>query len=131
VIGLTNNSCDDLFVLGSNINPSCDFDVIENWFKKLLGKVEMANTTERLICIREIAKKVRDKCRNTEGTKEFINDAYNQVVSYANEKISRIKTIQPQNTLVSFSSGRRKSAFGTIETKIKEEKENKLKNLWI
>lgn len=128
---MNKKNCDDAFFIQPDLDPSCSPEVIEEWFVQLQSQVPLASTTERLMCIIEIANKINKKCHAIQFTKNFIDDAYSKVVSLAKDRIRDIKSVskdEDDRHILRFSSGkRRQSATAVAEKDI----EKKLKNVWI
>lgn len=116
--------------------PSCSPDVIEGWFLQLKSQAMVSNDPNQLMCIKDKAKEVFQRCQKAKITERFITTAYNNVTNIATEKLQRMKfgktTIAKKDDthLLTFSTGRGShSAVDSFE-KIFENK-RKLQNLWI
>lgn len=94
---------DELLFINAETDPSCLPDNIEDWFLRLKTAVDTAQTSERLMCIMDMARDVGRKCRENPFTKKFLPTAYKEVMDAARDKLSMIKSGED---IMKFSSGR-------------------------
>ena len=113
-------------------NPSCLPDNISDWFDEIMMEAQYANTPEKLSCIIDLANKIKRTCRNTPYTKEFIGEAFNDVVSTASEKIDSIRTNASDEAeggnLLKFAS--RRNLRSALEALREVEDEEKSRYQW-
>jgi hypothetical protein len=93
---------DELPFINADINPNCLPDNIVDWFVRLRAAVDAAQTSERVMCIMDMARDVEKKCRENPFTRRFLPKAYNDVLTAAKTKMSSLKS----EKIMTFSSGR-------------------------
>ena len=114
---------DELLFINVDQDPSCLPDNIEDWFVRLKASVDAAQTSERLMCIMDIARDVEKKCRENPFTRHFLPKAYTDVVEAAKNKLSTLKS----GKIMTFSSGRASgSSLEAIQSEFQKERSKHL-----
>jgi hypothetical protein len=113
-----------LFFIGTD--PRCGPDEVEGWFLKVKDAIASAPSTKKVLCIMDLAREVRGKCKEAPFTKDFIHKAFAEIRDLAKEKMQRL---EEERELLHFSSARRvPSSLEVVEEEIRKEDQTRYRS---